>query len=172
MRMLAAILIFAATVMAASSPAHARGWRWFVDNIRPGHACPGSPIATTMYGDGRHNADGSRFNPSGHSAASWDYPFGTVLRVTNCSNGHSVSVTVKDRGPARYQRSLGIKLDLSVGAARAIRLGQNGRFESGYTSVEVVSVGGGDTFGRRHRHRGRHLRRIVVRNVAKSAAAF
>lgn len=135
-------MIKALTVLAAvlvTLPAEARGWAWFVSNIKSGPHCNGKP--TTYYGDGHHNADGSRFNPHGLSAATYDYPFGTVLHVTNCANGRSVQVVVKDRGPARYQRSLGIHLDLSLGAARAIALGQNGRFESGYTSWSVVSMG-------------------------------
>ncbi len=139
------LAVFAIAIGAAipASQAEARGWAWFVSNIKSGPHCAGKP--TTMYGDGHHNADGSRFNPSGLSAATYDYPFGTILNVTNCANGKSVQVVVKDRGPAPYQRSLGIRLDLSHGAARAIALGQNGRFESGYTSWSVVSMGAGGT---------------------------
>ena len=138
-------MIKALTVIAAvlfiTPAAEARGWDWFVKHIKTGPHCNGSP--TTYYGEGHRNADGSRFEPHGLSAASWDYPFGTVLHVTNCANGRSVHVTVKDRGPGRHQRNLGIKLDLSTGAARAIALGQNGRFESGYTTWSVVSLGAG-----------------------------
>lgn len=134
-----AVAAVAMLTVATSSASEARGWSWFVKNIKSGPHCAGKP--TTYYGDGRHNADGSRYNPHGLSAATYDYPFGTVLHVTNCNNGRSVQVVVKDRGPAAYQRGLGIRLDLSLGAARAIALGQNGRFESGYTSWTVVSMG-------------------------------
>ena len=155
-------LLLASTIALLSVPAEARhGWAWFVANIKSGSHCAGRP--TTMYGDGHHNADGSRFNPHGLSAATYDYPFGTVLRVTNCANGRSVHVTVKDRGPAAYQRSLGIRLDLSLGAARAIALGQNGRFESGYTAWEVVSLGTDAN--------GNVARRKVIRRASRYATA-
>lgn len=134
-----------------SAPANARGWEWFVRNIKSGPHCAGSP--TTYYGEGRRNADGSAFNKHGLSAASWDYPFGTILNVTNCNNGRSVQVVVKDRGPGAHQRRLGIKLDLSTGAARAIALGQNGRFESGYTAWSVVSMGTTTVSARSRKHR-------------------
>ena len=55
----------------------------------------------------------------------------------------SVEVVVKDRGPAKWIYDLGIHLDLSTASARAIHLGQNGRFESGWTCHSVVSVGSG-----------------------------
>ena len=148
------VLTVLAAILLSASAADARGWAWFVSHIKSGPHCNGKP--TTYYGDGHHNADGSRFNPHGLSAATYDYPFGTVLNVTNCANGRSVQVIVKDRGPASYQRSLGIHLDLSLGAARAIALGQNGRFESGYTSWSVVSMGTNTTFAARsHRHHSR-----------------
>jgi rare lipoprotein A (peptidoglycan hydrolase) len=141
MNKIALIATIVLGTLLCAQPGQARGWSWFVHNIKSGPHCHGKP--TTYYGEGRRNADGSRFNAHGHSAASWDYPFGTVLRVTNCANGRSVDVVVKDRGPGRHQVALGIRLDLSTGAARAIALGQNGRFESGYTSHTVVSMGSG-----------------------------
>lgn len=151
-----------ALMCAAAAPADAGGWAWFVKNTRSGSYCNGQP--TTYYGGGGHNADGSAFNSHGFSAATYDYPFGTVLLVTNCANGRSVTVTVKDRGPAAYQRSLGIRLDLSYGAARAIALGQNGRFESGWTSTSVVSLGsGGET-----RTASRRQHRKPARFIAKA----
>lgn len=153
--MIKSTLTVLAFLFALSTSADARGWAWFVSNIKSGPHCAGKP--TTYYGEGRRNADGSRFNPHGYSAASWNYPFGTVLNVTNCANGRSVQVTVKDRGPGRLQRNLGIHLDLSTGAARAIALGQNGRFESGYTAWSVVSMGQGATMSaKQERHRSRH----------------
>lgn len=135
-------LIALAAVLLFSTNAEARNHAWFVKNIKPGSQCgTGRPMPTTYYGEGRRNADGSRFDRYGLSAASWDYPFGTVLNVTNCNNGRSVRVVIKDRGPARYIYNMGIKLDLSYGAARAMALGQNGRFESGYTTHSIVSYG-------------------------------
>ena len=43
-------------------------------------------------------------------AASWDYAFGTRLKVTNVENGKSVVVAILDRGP---NKKLGRSLDLS-----------------------------------------------------------
>ena len=123
-----------------ATKAEARGHKWFVAHTQAGNACSGAQ-PTTYYGEGRRNADGSRFSARGYSAASWDYPFGTVLRVVNSRNGESVEVVVKDRGPAKWIYNLGIHLDISTGAARAIHLGQNGRFESGWTCHSVVSMG-------------------------------
>jgi rare lipoprotein A (peptidoglycan hydrolase) len=124
--------------LTAVCAAHAQGHKWFVKHIKPGDKCHGA-VATTFYSDGRHNADGSRFRPMGLSVATWDYPFGTPLEFTNSQNGETVQVTVKDRGPARWIYHLGIHFDLSYGAAKAIHLGQNGRFESGWTCVRRVN---------------------------------
>lgn len=162
-------LILIASLLVASQ-AEARNHAWFVKNIRPGLQCSGHPMPTTYYGEGRRNADGSHFNRNGLSAASWDYPFGTVLNVTNCNNGRSVQVVIKDRGPARYIYNMGIKLDLSYGAARVIALGQNGRFESGYTVHSVVSYGVETVSARRHFKSRRVAARSVVAPLFDVAA--
>ena len=71
------------------------------------------------------------FNPIGFTAASKEFSFGTVLRVSNPANGRSVVVWINDRGPFIEGR----ELDLSLGAASAI-----GFTGLGPTYVEVVSV--------------------------------
>ena len=43
-------------------------------------------------------------------AASWSFPFGTLLRVVNQDNGRSAIVVIRDRGP---NRRLGRVIDLS-----------------------------------------------------------
>ena len=48
---------------------------------------------------GRKTASGERFDPCDFTCASWDYPFGTVLRVSYLDR--FVLVRVNDRGPAR-----------------------------------------------------------------------
>ena len=68
-------------------------------------------------------ANGKRFDPQRFSAASYDYPLGTVLEVINQANGQRVSVMVTDRGP---QRRLGRLLDLSEAAATALNYRQSG----------------------------------------------
>ena len=57
-------------------------------------------------------ANGKPMNPTSMITAHRSYPFGTRLRVTNQSNGKSVTVVVSDRGPYIAGRHL----DLSVGA--------------------------------------------------------
>ena len=53
---------------------------------------------------------------SGFTCASWFYPLGTRLQVTEAHNGNSVVVTVTDRGPARRLVRAGRKIDLSRAA--------------------------------------------------------
>jgi len=55
------------------------------------------------------------------------YPFGTLIRVTNLTNGRSVQVRVQDRGPAPGPRAAGVIIDLSFAAARALDFVQEGR---------------------------------------------
>ena len=50
-------------------------------------------------GINRHTANGEIFNDSQLTCASWDFPFGTLLKVTNQTNGKSVVCRVNDRGP-------------------------------------------------------------------------
>jgi len=61
-------------------------------------------------------ANGRMLNDKEKTAASWDYSFGTRLKVTNTRNGKSVSVVVTDRGPARRLYRSGRKVDLSRAA--------------------------------------------------------
>lgn len=53
---------------------------------------------------------------TGLTCASWDYPLGTRLKVTEIHNHLSVIVTVNDRGPARRLYRQGRKIDLSQSA--------------------------------------------------------
>ena len=65
---------------------------------------------------GSRTASGERLHHDSLTCAHRSYPFGSMLRVTNLSNGKSVDVKVTDRGP--YGR--GRIIDLSYGAAREI----------------------------------------------------
>jgi rare lipoprotein A len=62
-------------------------------------------------------ANGKRFNPQAISAASYNYPLGTVLEVTNVDNGRRIIAPVTDRGPAKRLNRL---LDLSEAGATAL----------------------------------------------------
>ena len=70
----------------------------------------------SFYGDkfdGRPTSTGETFRKAGYSAASLDMPWGTILEVTNLSNGRTTQVRVNDCGP----HSRGRIIDLSRAAA-------------------------------------------------------
>src|SRR6476660_8635492 len=76
-------------------------------------------VRATWYGNelrGHRTASGEAFNPDGLTAAHRSLPLGTCLVVGNPKTGKSVAVRVNDRGPF----TVGLTLDLSSGAARAI----------------------------------------------------
>ena len=66
----------------------------------------------SYYDDGSHTANGEKFDPNGLTAANRTLPFNTMVRVTNPSNGKSVTVRINDRGPFVSSRCL----DLAKGA--------------------------------------------------------
>ena len=49
--------------------------------------------------NGRKTASGERYDMNKLTAAHFDLPFGTRVRVTNLKNGLSVIVRITDRGP-------------------------------------------------------------------------
>ena len=61
-------------------------------------------------------ASGERYNEDAFTCASWDYPFGTKLKITNLENNLSIIVTVNDRGPNRKLYNQGRTIDLSKAA--------------------------------------------------------
>jgi rare lipoprotein A len=71
----------------------------------------------TWYGDserGKLMANGRPFNPDALTAASWNYPLGTKLKVDY--GNKSVRVEVTDRGGVRAFMQFGKVLDLSHAA--------------------------------------------------------
>lgn len=107
------------------------------------------PLATahgeaTYYADrfeGRLTASGRVFRQSAMLAAHRDYPFGTVLRVTNVANGRTVEVRVVDRlPPARTDRARRTVVDVSKGAAELLDFVRAGRVP---VRVEVLEWGSG-----------------------------
>ncbi len=78
---------------------------------------------------GRLTANGERFNMRAMTAAHKTLPFGSRIKVTNPSNGRSVTVRINDRGPFIPGRVL----DLSRGAAEKI-----GMIRSGHARVQMV----------------------------------
>jgi rare lipoprotein A len=85
----------------------------------------------SVYSEGP-TATGERVVASGMTAAHRTLPFGTMVRVTNTSNGRSVVVRINDRGPFVKGRII----DLTPGAAHAIGI-------AGLGSVTVDVVGRG-----------------------------
>lgn len=80
----------------------------------------------------RTTSSGEVFNPYAFTCAHREFPFNTVLLVTNLANGKQVVVRVNDRGPARKNRII----DLSMIAARTIGLLRDGVEK---VKVEVVN---------------------------------
>jgi rare lipoprotein A len=100
--------------------------------------------------DGRRTASGERFDEHALTAASREYPLGSVVKVTNLDSGRSVVVRINDRGP--YVR--GRNLDLSKGAAQKI-----GLVHKGVGRVRITRLDGSKKRpGRRRRHRKRRIR--------------
>ena len=64
-----------------------------------------------------HTANGEIFDDSKLTCASWDYHFGTLLKVTNPMNGKSVVCRVNDRGPHKRLQRL---IDLTQAAFNQI----------------------------------------------------
>jgi len=72
----------------------------------------------SWYGEahrGKAMANRQKFDPDKLTAASWFYPLGTRVRVTN-EDGQSVIVTITDRGPAKRLVRDGRIIDLSHAA--------------------------------------------------------
>jgi len=79
----------------------------------------------SYYGDelaGNRTASGEPFNPGQLTAAHRSLPFGSMVRVTNTSNGDSVVVRINDRGPFSHGRVI----DVSRAAAREIGMHRSG----------------------------------------------
>lgn len=93
----------------------------------------GSGIAS-YYWQPQRVASGGWFNPNALTAAHRTLPFGTRVRVTNLSNGRSVTVRINDRGPFIRGRVI----DLSRAAAAAV-----GMTGAGLARVSMAVVGRG-----------------------------
>jgi rare lipoprotein A len=81
---------------------------------------------------GRPTASGEKFDMNSLTCAHRELPFGTLLQVTNISNGKAVRCIVNDRGPFVSGRDI----DLSYAAAREI-----GLIGSGTAPVRIAYAG-------------------------------
>ena len=79
-------------------------------------------------------ASGERADPSGLTAAHRTLPFGTLVDVTNLSNGKTVRVRINDRGPY----SKGRVIDVTQRAAKEL-----GFINKGITRVRVTDTSRG-----------------------------
>ena len=86
--------------------------------IVPSHAESG--VASIYSYHSGKTASGERSNPHGLTAAHRTLPFGTMVKVLNKRNGHTVVVRINDRGPFKRGRVI----DLTPAAAQ--RLGMDG----------------------------------------------
>lgn len=99
---------------------------------------PGGPVSrgtASWYGpefDGRHTANGERYDMHSLTAAHPSLPFGTLVQVTNLENGRQVVVRINDRGPFAHRRII----DLSYAAARELEM-----IGPGTARVELAVVG-------------------------------
>jgi rare lipoprotein A len=92
-----------------------------------------STYKASWYGPGFHGklmANGQKFNQNDPTVvAHKSYAFGTRLRVTNTTNGRTITVRVQDRGPFVGRRCL----DFSKAAAEKL-----GFRNAGVTTVEYT----------------------------------
>lgn len=82
----------------------------------------------SWYQSGKKTASGERFDPNKYSVAHRTIPFGTMLRLTNVSNGNTLEVVVNDRGPFVRNK----EIDVSRGAAQTL-----GFFHSGTAKLLI-----------------------------------
>ena len=115
----------------------------------PVHA-PANTVVDVEYGlasfygrgfHGRRTASGLPFDAGALVAAHPVYPFGTVVRVTNISNGKSVDVRIVDRGPARGPRRAGVIIDVSRSAAEVLDFVRDGRTRVRVSRMRVSGTG-------------------------------
>ena len=116
-----------ASVAANKATAHRSSIRHLAGLPRP-HVPRNRETKTASQGDASFysydtgTASGEKFDPTELTAAHPTLPFGTRLRVTNLTNGRTVTVRVNDRGP--YVR--GRIVDVSHSAAEALHMTQSG----------------------------------------------
>jgi rare lipoprotein A len=61
-------------------------------------------------------ANGRKLDDEKFTVASWDFPFGTKIQITNLENKKKVVAVVSDRGPAKKLYKKGRIIDLSRAA--------------------------------------------------------
>ena len=93
----------------------------------------------TYYGDyfhGRRTASGEKYDKEAKTAAHRSIAFGSIVKVTNVTNGKFAVVKINDRGPFGSSNRI---IDLSVSAAREIDLIRAG---VSLVEIQVIDTGG------------------------------
>jgi rare lipoprotein A len=85
---------------------------------------------------GRKTASGERFDMYAMTACHPTLPFGSLVRVINQTNKHSVIVKITDRGDLVHEGRI---IDLSYGAAQKLAMTKAGLAK---VDLEVISLGG------------------------------
>ena len=86
---------------------------------------------------GKLTANGEIFDMYGVSAAHKEFPFNTIVRVTNKNNGKSLMIRINDRGPYIDGRIL----DCSFGAAKKLGFVGDG---TAPVKIEILEWGDGE----------------------------
>jgi rare lipoprotein A len=76
----------------------------------------------SFYTEGSQTASGEKFDGHQLTAAHPTLPFGTRVRITNVTNGRSVTVRINDRGPFVAGRVV----DVSYSAAESLGMTERG----------------------------------------------
>lgn len=112
-------------LMVAASPASAGGWGSVHRYVHRTGNCGGArEVMASYYSTGHRTASGERFNPHGMTAAARDIPMGSRVSITNPHNGRTINVRINDRGPWGIAWRKGTRIDLALGAARALGMRQ------------------------------------------------
>jgi rare lipoprotein A len=125
-----AALLLACAATAHAQPSAATGVAGVAEAV---HALEGRVTYYARKLAGRPTASGERFDPEAMTMAHSTLPFGTLVRVTNPANQHSVVVRVNDRGAWAADR-IG---DLSFAAAREL-----GILRKGIARLRLEVLGG------------------------------
>ncbi len=92
----------------------------------------------SLYGrvfHGRKTASGERYNMYAMTACHPTLPFGSIVRVVNITNKHSVVVRITDRGDLVEEGRI---IDLSFAAAQKLAMTQAGLMK---VDLQVLSLG-------------------------------
>jgi len=68
----------------------------------------------SWYDQGYKTASGARFNPKSLTAAHKEYPFGTLVKITNPDNNRTVVAMINDRGPFIKGRELDVSKQVAI----------------------------------------------------------